>query len=514
MDLLELSRRLKPIVLGWLEDGALGVVPGPHALDPAAGPHTGTLPLAGVGQSGAASGEAPVWDGAAWTPTDVGTLLGGTPALVFGVTNAPGVATTFVRTDDSLAIFDATVPTTIQPDDAAAAGVAAFAARRDHAHAISAAAPGGILSVTSINSEGVGSDFARADHLHQIQSSSSPGVNQYLLASNVAGGLTLTGLLTLNIGGLSVLNGANITMANGSRIGIGGGSTDERIVFDATNQYLQLLVSGGGIVIEGDATSPSIRSGYSGNSIGSGVQGGVICGGGVSGAVNSVTGDYGAILGGYDHAVTGDLGVILGGRDCSAGVSALAAGIRAKATHQGAFVLADSQNADFASTTTDELALRFQNGYRFTGGNVAIGVSAASEKLVVGVDFGVLSGDRISVGAVGAWSGYNLGEDVDNRGWMLWINSGPYIAFGTRESGTNYGNTLVLKSGRVGMNGILSPSTELDIGAGAIEFAEMTAPTAGVTNTGRLFLRDNGSGKSQLCVRFNTGAIQVIATEP
>jgi hypothetical protein len=30
----------------------------------------------------------------------------------------------------------------------------------------------------------------------------------------------------------------------------------------------------------------------------------------------------------------------------------------------------------------------------------------------------------------------------------------------------------------------------------------------------RLFARDNGSGKAQLCVLFPTGAVQVIATEP
>lgn len=43
---------------------------------------------------------------------------------------------------------------------------------------------------------------------------------------------------------------------------------------------------------------------------------------------------------------------------------------------------------------------------------------------------------------------------------------------------------------------------------------EIASPAAPSTNKGRLFVRDNGSGKTQLCIRFNTGAIQVIATEP
>jgi hypothetical protein len=46
------------------------------------------------------------------------------------------------------------------------------------------------------------------------------------------------------------------------------------------------------------------------------------------------------------------------------------------------------------------------------------------------------------------------------------------------------------------------------------EFAEMVAPAAGAANTARLFSRDNGAGKTQLCVIFPTGAIQVLSTEP
>jgi hypothetical protein len=54
-------------------------------------------------------------------------------------------------------------------------------------------------------------------------------------------------------------------------------------------------------------------------------------------------------------------------------------------------------------------------------------------------------------------------------------------------------------------------------GAGTYEeFKEngTTDAAAGAANTGRLYVKDNGAGKTQLCVRFNTGAVQVIATEP
>jgi len=51
-------------------------------------------------------------------------------------------------------------------------------------------------------------------------------------------------------------------------------------------------------------------------------------------------------------------------------------------------------------------------------------------------------------------------------------------------------------------------------GGGFIEMSEQTAPAAGAVNTGRLYLEDNGSGKTRLMIRFNTGAAQQIAIEP
>ncbi len=49
---------------------------------------------------------------------------------------------------------------------------------------------------------------------------------------------------------------------------------------------------------------------------------------------------------------------------------------------------------------------------------------------------------------------------------------------------------------------------------GFIEFIEMTDPAAPTNTHSRLYTRLNGGGKTELCVRFNTGAIQILATEP
>ena len=44
--------------------------------------------------------------------------------------------------------------------------------------------------------------------------------------------------------------------------------------------------------------------------------------------------------------------------------------------------------------------------------------------------------------------------------------------------------------------------------------SEISAPDAPAANKAVLYCRDNGSGKTQVVVRFPTGAVQVVATEP
>ena len=45
------------------------------------------------------------------------------------------------------------------------------------------------------------------------------------------------------------------------------------------------------------------------------------------------------------------------------------------------------------------------------------------------------------------------------------------------------------------------------------ELVEIGTPSAPPRNHARLFIRDNGNGKTQLCVRFHTGAVRVLATQ-
>jgi hypothetical protein len=54
----------------------------------------------------------------------------------------------------------------------------------------------------------------------------------------------------------------------------------------------------------------------------------------------------------------------------------------------------------------------------------------------------------------------------------------------------------------------------LRLGPNYAELNERTAPAAPAANKVRIFCRDNGAGKTQLCALFPTGAVQQIAIEP
>jgi hypothetical protein len=88
-----------------------------------------------------------------------------------------------------------------------------------------------------------------------------------------------------------------------------------------------------------------------------------------------------------------------------------------------------------------------------------------------------------------------------------------YIAFHTATGGVLSEQVRIDKDGNVGMNGVTVPSTALDIGAGAFELDEMTAPGGGAANTCRIYAVDNG-GRTELLAVFASGAAQRLAIEP
>jgi hypothetical protein len=79
-----------------------------------------------------------------------------------------------------------------------------------------------------------------------------------------------------------------------------------------------------------------------------------------------VAGDTASTVGGgRGDTASGAYATVPGGRgNAATGRYSLAAGRRGKAIHTGAFVWADSQNVDFASTAANQFSIRAQNGLR------------------------------------------------------------------------------------------------------------------------------------------------------
>ena len=77
---------------------------------------------------------------------------------------------------------------------------------------------------------------------------------------------------------------------------------------------------------------------------------------------NSAPGLNAVVAGGSANLASGQYGIVPGGQSNTAGSRALAAGTRAKAAHAGAFVWADSRDADFRSTASNQFLVRASGG--------------------------------------------------------------------------------------------------------------------------------------------------------
>jgi hypothetical protein len=132
------------------------------------------------------------------------------------------------------------------------------------------------------------------------------------------------------------------------------------------------------------------------------------------------------------------------------------------------------------------------------GGTLPTDAIELTDHLSLGVNPALTGALRLANNvAIRARNGANTG-DVDII--QVGVDDSLNIGYGIHPPG--YINT----AGRFFFNGeIISRDT--------ITFAEMTAPAAPGVNQARLFLQDNGSGKSQLMILFNTGAIVPLATE-
>ncbi len=181
----------------------------------------------------------------------------------------------------------------------------------------------------------------------------------------------------------TTVSGGQANDATGSASTIGGGREN---IASSNNT----VVSGGADNVASGHTS-AVGGGRQNHALG---QYSVIAGGGgpANSDSNIISGDYSTIGGGQDHRIAGFYATISGGDENSAdghystipgggnnvtaGYFSFAAGLRAKANHDGCFVWADSSDSDFASTAEDQFLIR-------AGGGVGINTTSPTAPLTI-----------------------------------------------------------------------------------------------------------------------------------
>ena len=163
----------------------------------------------------------------------------------------------------------------------------------------------------------------------------------------------------------ATIGGGASNTASGPSATIGGGSSNTASDVGATigggqqnEATFQMSTVGGGIA-NGATDFSSIVGG---------------------GNTNTASADYATVGGGVLNTASGESATIPGGKSNSAtGAYSFAAGRRAKATHDGAFVWADNINADFFSTAVNQFNILAQGGTRiFTNNTLTAGVLLAA----------------------------------------------------------------------------------------------------------------------------------------
>jgi len=135
------------------------------------------------------------------------------------------------------------------------------------------------------------------------------------------------------------------------------------------------------------------------------------------GYLNTSSGLYATVGGGIQNTSSGLSATVPGGNfNTAAGDYSFAAGNRAFANHQGSFVWADSQSADFSSTTNDQFAIRASGGVQF-GTNTSLFCGQQMRQMLN------LWGTKYGIGVQGLTT-YFRTDDADANNGFSWYKGG------------------------------------------------------------------------------------------
>jgi|SRR5665213_1493853 len=263
-------------------------------------------------------------------------------------------------------------------------------------------------------------------------------------------------------GGTATVAGGDVNTAGGDQSAVGGGGGNSASGKNAT-------VAGG---LDNSASGIGAFVG------GGGYDGFSPAGNTASGNASVVSGGLDNLAGGYDATVPG------GFQNTASGAYSFAAGRRAKANHDGAFVWADSTDADFASTANNQFLIR-------ASGGVGIGTTTPAATLEVNgsaqVDGSLTVGGEIkSTGTVGALSFLNRNNQAEIWQWSADSTGVSFRNFG----GSGVQPVHVAENGSVGI-GTSTPTKALlevegnvaNVDQGAFEYYNITGTPAHATGS-------------------------------
>ena len=220
-----------------------------------------------------------------------------------------------------------------------------------------------------------------------------------------------------------------------------------------------------------------VTSGGGGGTIGGSIAAGQVA---VGSGADTISGSANLTFSGGDFIVTGNQFITLGNLEFDEGFGISFSAVLTDITVQGG----DDGNGNsaivFDNATDDFIVLKFNQTTEFL---------AAS-------DFTAYAGSS-SVKASAVW----LAPDDGSQG------GNATLAGGESPDGTKTGSSIVARGATDAANGYVQVT-------GSMQFTEQAAVTTPAANRAMLYARDNGSGKTQLCVLFPTGATQCFATEP
>ncbi|MBN1135949.1 MAG: hypothetical protein JXM73_05160 [Anaerolineae bacterium] len=173
-------------------------------------------------------------------------------------------------------------------------------------------------------------------------------------------------------GEFATAGGGRVNYAGGQYATVGGGSDSQ-----ATGPYSTVAGGGWNLATDDFATVGGGFNNRAGDNAGSTADRAYATVGG--GRDNVASGTSSVVSGGDTNTASGDRATVPGGvGNVASGHHSFAAGRRAKALHDGAFVWADAHDADFVSDAANEFLVRAYNGVKIVRGASTYSASQAA----------------------------------------------------------------------------------------------------------------------------------------